>query len=489
MKRGNILSSLIFLALCLFTGAWMGLCAANIDVTQPLNQFTREALSGLGVAVTNHKVASVEKLRAYLEEIDASKKPAVVAELMRHSVVQVSTVLGPDTRSRGGRVGQASGVLMDEDGTIITNYHVVSGARLIYVRLADGRVFEAELVGTDWRTDLAVLRLKPGKGGAILDLVPARLGDSDKMMVAEKVLAIGNPYGLSQTVTEGIISAKGRSNIGIADLENFIQTDAAINPGNSGGPLVNLRGEVIGINTAIISRTGSYSGISFAIPIKMVNEIKKQLVANGRVVRGYLGISVSNVNVFRARSMGLPHTRGALLIYVEPDSPVARAGLKTGDFIIEFGGEKIVDVPALRNKVAFAEIGSTVKIKYLREGKEHTAEVLIVEEPRPETYTDNVLGIVLQQLDNRLRKRFKYGDRDSGIVIVNITTGNIPISEGVIIHEIVNITQDTRNTIGTLKDYEKAVQSARSGDKVRIEWYRRLPNGVQMRSNFVTVIP
>jgi serine protease Do len=266
MQRGTALTNAVFLVMCLFIGTWFGLCAANLETFQRLNVFTREALAGLGVPLADHGLERVRELQRLIEEAPPDKKPIYVAEKLQESVVHIQTI--SEQPAVGGlpeefyrrfniprrrRGGQASGVVIDASGLILTNNHVVANATQIHVKLHDGRIKKAELVGGDPRTDLAVIRISAP------DLRAAELGDSDKILVGEQVLAFGNPFGLSHTVTQGIISAKGRSNVGIADLEDFIQTDAAINPGNSGGPLVNLRGEVIGINTAILSNTGSYS--------------------------------------------------------------------------------------------------------------------------------------------------------------------------------------------------------------------------------------
>src|SRR6266705_6228419 len=228
-----------------------------------------------------------------------------------------------------------SGVFVDERGTILTNYHVVEQAQEVKVALSDGRETKARILGADQRTDLAVLRVEK-------DSLPhAAMGDSEKMEVGDVVLAVGNPFGLGETVTMGIISAIGRGSLGLADYEDFIQTDAAINPGNSGGALVNTRGEVIGINTAIYSRSGGYQGIGFAIPSSMARDVLDSIVKYGRVVRGYAGFGFQNVTPDLGRAFGLSDTRGALVTGIDPDGPAAEAGLRRGDVVVAFRGRAI----------------------------------------------------------------------------------------------------------------------------------------------------
>ncbi|HBP17220.1 MAG TPA: serine protease [Planctomycetes bacterium] len=267
--------------------------------------------------------------------------------------------------------GQGSGFIVGADGTILTNHHVVGDADKIRVKLPDGRSFEAEVVGTDPQTDVAVIKLK----GKVSGLPALALGDSDRLRVGEWVVAVGNPFGLSQTVTVGVVSAKGRSRVGIVDYEDFIQTDAAINPGNSGGPLVNLRGEVVGINTAIFSRSGGYQGIGFAIPIKLAGKIRKQLEANGKVTRGYLGVLIQDLTPELAQSFGITARRGVVVSEVTPDSPAAKAGLQVGDVIRKLDGREATDVGWLRNAVSMTAPGSRVKLTVLRDGAERELTV------------------------------------------------------------------------------------------------------------------
>ncbi len=269
-----------------------------------------------------------------------------------------------------------SGVVIDAGkGYIITNHHVIDGADEISVNLSDGRTLKAELVGSDPETDVAVLKVQADK----LTAVPR--SDSDGLEVGDFVVAIGNPFGLGQTVTSGIVSALGRSGLGIEGYEDFIQTDASINPGNSGGALVNLKGELVGINTAILSKSGGNVGIGFAIPINMVHEIMSQLVEHGSVQRGTLGAQAQDLSPELAKAFGIESRRGAVVTQVTSGSPADNAGLKTGDVIIEVNQRQIQDAADVRNRVGLLRIGEEVTMKVLRDGKPRTLSA-VVKEPK-----------------------------------------------------------------------------------------------------------
>lgn len=263
--------------------------------------------------------------------------------------------------------GLGSGFILDEKGHVLTNDHVVKGMEKIHVILPNRESFEATVLGSDSKTDIAVLQIK---GSFPKDLPVAQLGDSDQLKAGHLVLAFGAPFGLTHTVTHGIISATGRSNVGIADFEDFIQTDAPINPGNSGGPLVNMRGEVIGINTAIATRIGQSAGVGFAIPINMAKEILPTLLQGKKVVRGMLGIGVQDITPPLQRQFNLPNTKGALVSQVTPGSPADKAGIKTGDVIVKFGGKSIEDSRQLREMVASTAPGTRKEVNLNRNGKQ-----------------------------------------------------------------------------------------------------------------------
>ncbi|MBI3456152.1 MAG: trypsin-like peptidase domain-containing protein [Candidatus Rokubacteria bacterium] len=270
------------------------------------------------------------------------------------------------------RAGVGSGVIIDTQGHILTNLHVIKGADEITVRLNSKRELRGKVVGTDTKTDLAVIRI-PQEG-----IIAAPLGDSDRLQVGEWAIAIGSPFGLEQTVTVGVISATGRSEVGIVPYENFIQTDASINPGNSGGPLLNFRGEVIGINTAIVS-TGQ--GIGFAIPINTARSVAKALVAKGKVVRGWLGVSLQPLTNELAQALGAPSDKGAVVARVLPGGPAEKAGLLQNDVILKFGDVVVEDLQHLQRLVLDAPVGQTVTLRLIRKGKEISLPVTIAEGP------------------------------------------------------------------------------------------------------------
>lgn len=266
-----------------------------------------------------------------------------------------------------------SGFIIDRDGSILTNNHVVENAQKIVVKLADGQEYEAKVVGRDPKTDIAVIKIN-AKG----NLPVASLGDSDRLEVGEWVMAIGNPFGLDNTVTSGIVSAKGRQ-IGQGPYDNFIQTDASINPGNSGGPLINLNGEVVGINTAIFSRTGGNIGIGFAIPTNLVQELLPQLKGKGKVTRGYLGVAIQKVTPEIAGSLGMNRARGALVANVSKDGPAEKAGVAVGDVILEFDGREVTGSTDLPILVARTAVNKKVRLKVLRDKKEVTLTAAVGE--------------------------------------------------------------------------------------------------------------
>ena len=296
---------------------------------------------------------------------------------------------GPEDRGDrfDERRAQGSGVIARADGYIVTNNHVVDRADDVEVTLANGRTYKAEIVGTDPETDLAVIRID------VDDLEPARFGDSDTIEVGQWVLAVGNPFRLDHTVTAGIISAKGRSGMRLAIYENFIQTDAAINPGNSGGPLVNLDGEVIGINTAISTRTGGYMGIGFAIPSNMARGVMESILEGGRVVRGWLGVTMRPLTDDLAASFDFEGTDGVLVANVAEDGPAQQAGIEPGDIIIEIAGRDTTDMNTLRHTVADIAPQKTVKVVLVRDGRKRTIDATLGERPRYEELAGRGTGM------------------------------------------------------------------------------------------------
>lgn len=352
-----------------------------------------------------------------------------------------------------------SGVIVDPSGLIVTNNHVVSGADEIKVLLDDKREFKAELIGTDPKTDLAVLRIEAKN----LPTVP--WADSDQLEVGEFVLAVGNPFGLNQTVTMGIVSAVGRARMGIAEYEDFIQTDAAINPGNSGGPLVNERGELVGINTAIFSRSGGNMGIGFAVPSNMARSILDQLVKTGRVVRGWLGVSIQDLSPELAAQFGISEAKGVLVSDVLNDSPAERAGLERGDVIVGFDGKPVENPGQLRNVVAQTEVGKKALVKVIRDNRTRTVKVTVGEQPRnlaragiqepgkSATPAGLLSGIEVRDLDSNWASRLGLARKERGVVVVRVRPDGA--AEGAGVREGDIILEINRQTVADLEDYER----------------------------------
>ncbi len=320
--------------------------------------------------------------------------------------------------------GLGTGVIVDDQGHILTNNHVIGDADEVTVRLSTEKSVKAKVVGVDPRTDLAVIKIKVKEG------LPksAKLGDSDKLKIGEWVVAAGASFGLDNTITAGIVSAKGRAISGGAQYEDFIQTDAAINPGNSGGPLVNLRGEVVGINTAIVSKSGGYMGIGFAIPINMGRQVMESLITKGKVTRGWLGVGTQNLSEDLAQSFNYESTEGALVGHVDPKGPAKKAGLKQGDIIVQAGKERIKNVNQLRNYIASLKPGVDLEVTVIRGGDKRSVTVEIGELPvqaeeGPEVATEGEneqLGLSVEPLNESSAKRSRT-TRTEGLVITEVS--------------------------------------------------------------------
>lgn len=351
-----------------------------------------------------------------------------------------------------------SGFIISDDGFIITNNHVVNGADEIKVKLSDGREFRAEVKGGDEKFDLALLKIQ-AKG----QLPVATLGDSDKLEIGEWVMAIGNPFGLAQTVTAGIVSAQGRV-IGSGPYDDFIQTDASINPGNSGGPLFNLNGEVIGINTAILA---GGQGIGFAIPVNMAKSILTQLKEKGKVTRGWLGVSLQAVTPDLAQSFGLENEKGGLVAEVMEDSPAEKAGLKGGDIILEFDGHAIHEMNELPRLVASTAVGKKVNVLVLRDGKQETVPVTIAQlkegSEEDNTLNSDKLGVKVGQLPP---DRAKQMGLQGGVMVTDVQPDSLAeragFQEGDVIKEI------NGARISSVADYSKAVASVKKGQFMKV---------------------
>ena len=354
--------------------------------------------------------------------------------------------------------GLGSGVIVESNGLIITNNHVVGKADEIRVTLSDKREFKAKLIGTDPKTDVAVVKIE----ATGLPSVP--WADSDKLEVGEFVLAVGNPFGLTQTVTLGIVSALGRA-AGIAEYEDFIQTDAAINPGNSGGALVNVRGELVGINTAIFSQSGGNMGIGFAVPSNMAQSIMGQLVQTGKVVRGWLGVSIQELTPELASQFGITETKGVLVSDVMDDSPAKKAGFERADVIVEYDGKPMDSPTHLRNAVAQTPVGKKVVVKIIRDKKSKTIDLTIVEQPKAMSQSGEEDGGdsatptgILSSLDVRvpndeLASRYGLKSSERGVVVVRVKPGStaeeLGVREGDIVLEV------NRQAVTSIKVFDR----------------------------------
>ncbi len=330
-----------------------------------------------------------------------------------------------------------SGVIVTEDGYILTNRHVVEGADEVKIALADGkREYTAKIVGTDPQTDVAVLKIDAK------DLSAITLGDSDKLEVGDVVLAIGNPFGVGQTVTKGIVSAKRRGGFGLLEYEDFIQTDAAINPGNSGGALVDAKGRLVGINTFIVSRSGGSQGVGFAIPINLARSVMDRLIKDGKVSRGYLGVNIQEVDEDIAKEFNVPERTGAIVADVHPNTPAEDAGLKPGDVIVEFDGKKVKDRRHLQFMVAETPPKKKVTLKIIRDGKQMTLNVTLGERPTDiaarfgqvpeddEPSLTTLEGVQLAELDNRRRRQFDIPENVQGALVVEVDPGSPAFGAG-----------------------------------------------------------
>jgi len=376
----------------------------------------------------------------------------------------------PPREHRGG--GMGSGVIVSPDGYIITNNHVVEGANELTVTLPDKRDFKGKVVGTDPKTDLAVVKIDAS------GLPHVRWGDSSKLQVGEYVLAVGNPFGLNSTVTLGIVSALGRGRMGITQYEDFIQTDAAINPGNSGGALVNTAGELVGINTAIISQTGGYQGVGFAVPASMAKPVMESLVKTGKVVRGYLGVGIQDLTQDLAKSFGVKSAKGALVGNVAEDSPAERAGLKQGDVIVAYQGKPIEDPGALQRDVTRTAVGTKALLKIIRDGHEQEVTVTIGEQSEAakvastDPSMENALaGMEVQNLDRQLARELGLSGKVQGVVVVNVEPDSQADRAGLAQGDVIQ--QINRHPIKSVKDYEKIATSLKKDQQALLLINRR----------------
>ena len=352
-----------------------------------------------------------------------------------------------------------SGVIVSPDGYLLTNNHVVEGGSEIRISLTDKREMKAKIVGTDPRTDIAVLKVDQKN----LPVLP--IGDSAGAKPGQFVLAVGNSFGLGQTVTLGIVSATGRGNLHIVDYEDFIQTDAAINPGNSGGALVDVRGALIGINTAILSRSGGNQGIGFAVPINMARQVMERIVKEGKVVRGWLGVVIQPVTPTIARAFGLEKSEGALVADVTPGSPAEKAGLRRGDVVLSINGERITETRELSLKVAMLAPGTTVRLKIVRNRREMEIPVVLGEQPSERrvlgseaepSVTRALEGVEVADLTPQLRRQLELPPRISGVVVVGVEPGTPAAEAGLRRGDVIQ--EVNGRAVANVSQFEQAVR-------------------------------
>lgn len=360
---------------------------------------------------------------------------------------------------------KGSGFIVSADGYILTNNHVVDGAEKINVVLSGGKEVPAKVIGRDPKSDLAVIKIE-GKDHPYLPL-----GDSDALEIGEWVIAIGNPFGLDASVTVGVVSAKGRNQLHITDFEDFIQTDAAINPGNSGGPLLDVDGKVIGINTAIVSGSGGYMGIGFAVPSNMAKKIMGQLIESGEVTRGFLGVSLQPLDSDLVAAFHLKNDKGALAAEISKDSPAEKAGLKQGDVITSFNGLPVENLSAFRNSVSMMNPGTPLKLVVMRDGKEFTVNATVgtypIEETKPKVIQSNVsskIGFDVEALTPELAAKYGYSPNDKGVIVRKVSSGSLAELAGLKTGAM--IVQVDKQEVKTIAEFEKAIKEAIANKKV-----------------------
>jgi serine protease Do len=471
-----------FLSLGLLTGVWL---SRDPRQAKAGDREINSELSSAFIEIANAAEPSVVNVTTVTQPVKVPR-PQNEFQMPRNSIDQFQ-----QGQSEPARRGNGSGVIVDSQGYILTNHHVIVGADRIKVRLYDGTEIPGKVVGSDRETDLAVVKVEPAA-----PLTAARFGDSGKMRVGDWVLAIGSPFGYDQTVTAGIISAKERDSTEIykqVGFQYFLQTDAAVNRGNSGGPLINLSGEVVGINTLIATTTGDYNGISFALPSSEAIAIYKQLVKQGRVVRGFLGAMTDRVTPQIAKVYGLPSPHGAIVSNVEAtvmvdgapaDSPAAKAGLKQNDVILDFRGERVKDDADLVRRVASTPVGTTAPIKIYRNGREMTLSVVIGRRPgragspiQTESLANSgsdvrkeSLGISIgnlssqQELDTDL-------DISRGVLVARVDPGSVADDAELRPNDIIE--SINREPVGDKEDFKRVLNRLKSGDPIVLQVYRK----------------
>jgi len=422
---------------------------------------TGRAFASIAKAVS----PAVVSIQAELSGVDADQAeeaeygeddiPPQFLDLFR----QLDPRFGPNPR-RQTLIRQGSGFIIRKDGYIVTNNHLVQNATKVTVKLLDDREFTAKIIGTDPQSDIAVLKIDAN------NLPTVEFGDSDSAEVGEWVVAIGNPFGLSHSISAGILSAKGRSSVGIADNEDFLQTDAAINSGNSGGPLCDLESKVIGINTAIYSRSGGNIGISFAIPSNMAKGIIDQLINNGSVIRGFLGVRIQELTQDLAKNFGLQNRKGILISQLEKDTPAQKAGLKQGDVIVSLDNKPVTNIGEFRNSIANSKPGVARTLSIIRDGKPLQVQISVGKLPQEvaskdskssDQQTVSKFGISVQNLNKDIASKLGY-KTETGVVVSKVKPGSIAelagMSRGTLILEV------NRSKVTSVQQFTDAMSKA-----------------------------
>ncbi|HEX4946000.1 MAG TPA: Do family serine endopeptidase [Blastocatellia bacterium] len=474
--KNRILGSVLSVALLLTAGT-IATTQTKVFGQQTANQ--AQAVLPSPVELSRTFISVAKQVKPAVVHIEVVEKPATQAS-RREMMPQIPGFPPFGQGVPRAKRGTGSGVIVSADGYILTNNHVAGEATEIKVKLADGSEHKAKLIGTDPETDLAVIKIEGN------NFPYAKLGDSGRMEQGEWVIALGSPFGLAQTMTAGIVSATGRD-LRSGPYDNFIQTDASINPGNSGGPLVNMQGEVIGINTMIFSRSGGSEGIGFAIPSNLGQKVYGQLVKNGKVSRGYLGLNLQDATPTVAKSLGYEGVTGALVGDVSKDGPAQKAGLQSGDLVVEFDGKKVTSAKQLTEMVADTASGKNVQVKYLRDGRTQTTTIQIGERPsRNQTNSRDLnddsqglklgisVGTVTPEIAAELKLRVK-----SGVVIQSVQPGSpaaeAGLQEGDVIHRV------NRTNITSVENLTSTLRSLQGAKDVVLQIER---NG---QMNFVTV--
>lgn len=442
--------------------------------------FSVVTIPALAAEADKNGIETLRKTSKAFSDVAKQAVPAVVAVEVRSKVQNQGSYMSPfdddfferffGQRFRTPpqqprdqwREGNASGFIISADGYVLTNHHVVDGADEINLTMNDGRKYnKVKLVGSDEKADVALLKIENAE-----NLPFVEMGDSDTLEIGEWVVAIGNPFGLTETLTVGVVSAMGRKLGGEDVYQDFIQTDAAINPGNSGGPLLNLDGQVVGINSAIITGTGGYMGIGLAVPINMAKSIQSQLAATGKVSRGYLGISMQQITPEMSEFFKLDSSRGALINDVSPDSPADKAGLQKDDVIIRVGNKKIEDVQDVKNIVGFSAPGTKLEITVIRNGKEKAieAEVGALEDSEQASTSDTgkKLGLTVATIDKDVASEYRVPE-GSGVMVTEVEPGSSAdyrgIRAGMVILEI------NRQPVNSVGDFNTALKESEESKK------------------------